>query len=65
MSAYNEQKINNAKAYDLMSFAHILKAQVTLYNEPQQVDKVARLLKETEEVSKIIEEDLQKILNRG
>jgi len=48
-----------------MSFATILRKQVGLYNSPEQVDKVARLLKETEEVSKIIEEDLEKILRRG
>lgn len=41
--------------YDMMDFTNTLKTQVALYNEPEQVDKVARLMKETEEVSKYIE----------
>ena len=49
----------------MMEFAPVLKTQMHLYNEPEQVDKVARLAKETNEVSKIIEEDLQKAISRG
>ena len=41
--------------YEMMEFAPVLKTQMRLYNEPEQVDKVARLMKETNEVSKIIE----------
>ena len=33
--------------YEMMEFAPILKSQMTLYNQPEQVDKVARLMKET------------------
>lgn len=31
--------------YEMMEFSPVLKTQVNLYNEPEQVDKVARLLK--------------------
>lgn len=44
-SSFSEEKIRNAKMYEMMEFTPVLKAQVNLYNEPEQVDKVARLLK--------------------
>ena len=36
-----------------------------LYNTPEQVDNVAKLWKETEQVNQIINEDLQRLIDRG
>ena len=48
-----------------MEFSSALKSNMELYNTPEQVDNVAKLWKETEEVSQIINEDLQRLIERG
>lgn len=65
VGSFSEEKIETAKMYDMMEFSAVLRTQIELYNKPEQVDKVANLMKHTQEVSKIIEEDLQKLLARG
>ena len=44
-SSFSEEKIMKGKMYEMMEFAPVLKTQMRLYNEPEQVDKVARLMK--------------------
>ena len=48
-----------------MEFAQVLRINMELYNTPEQVDNVAKLWKETEEVNQIINEDLQRLIERG
>jgi hypothetical protein len=50
--------------YGAIDFADRLKGNMDLYNSPEEVDNVAKLWKETEEVNQIINEDLQKLLDR-
>lgn len=51
--------------YGCIEFASILRNNMELYNTPDQVDNVAKLWKETEEVNQIINEDLQRLIDRG
>lgn len=52
------------KMYGAMDFASRLRGNMELYNSPEEVDNVAKLWKETEEVNNILNEDLQKLLQR-
>jgi len=51
--------------YGAMEFASTLRGNMELYNSPEEVDNVAKLWKETEEVNQILNEDLQKLLDRS
>ena len=48
--------------YSCSEFSSALKSNMELYNTPEQVDNVAKLWKETEEVNQIINEDLQRLI---
>jgi len=41
IDVYDPDKILNAKMYDMMNFAPVLKREVELYNKPEQIDKLA------------------------
>lgn len=43
----------------------MIKSNMELYNTPEEVDNVARLLKASQEVSQFVNEDLQKVIDRG
>lgn len=46
--------MNRGNMYSCMEFAPVLKTNMELYNTPEEVDNVAKLWKETEEVNQII-----------
>lgn len=48
------KKSQNGGMYSCMEFSHVLRDNMELYNTPEEVDNVARLWKETEEVSQIV-----------
>ena len=57
--------MNRGGMYSCMEFAPVLRNNMELYNTPEEVDNVAKLWKETEEVNQIINEDLQRLIERG
>lgn len=64
LSNYPLDRANKLQMYGAMDFAPVLRGNMELYNSPEEVDNVAKLWKETEEVNQILNEDLQKLLER-
>lgn len=64
VNTYAPEKVREMKMYGAMDFASRLRGNMELYNSPEEVDNVAKLWKETEEVNNILNEDLQKLLQR-
>ena len=58
------EAVRKMQMYGAMEFGSILRGNMDLYNSPEEVDNVAKLWKETEEVNQILNEDLQKLLDR-
>lgn len=64
LSQYKIDTVGKMQMYAAMEFASTLRGNMELYNSPEEVDNVAKLWKETEEVNQILNEDLQKLLDR-
>ena len=65
LGQYKIETARNMQMYGAMEFASTLRGNMELYNSPEEVDNVAKLWKETEEVNQILNEDLQKLLDRS
>jgi hypothetical protein len=65
LGQYKIETARKMQMYGAMEFASTLRGNMELYNSPEEVDNVARLWKETEEVNQILNEDLQKLLDRS
>lgn len=64
LSRYPLDSARRMSMYGAVDFASTLRGNMELYNSPEEVDNVAKLWKETEEVNQILNEDLQKLLER-
>jgi len=65
LGQYKIETVRKMQMYGAMEFASTLRGNMELYNSPEEVDNVAKLWKETEEVNQILNEDLQKLLDRS
>jgi hypothetical protein len=65
LGQYKIETLRKMQMYGAMEFASTLRGNMELYNSPEEVDNVAKLWKETEEVNQILNEDLQKLLDRS
>lgn len=65
LGQYKIETARKMQMYGAMEFASTLRGNMELYNSPEEVDNVAKLWKETEEVNQILNEDLQKLLDRS
>ena len=64
LGEYTMESVRKMQMYGGIEFGSVLRGNMELYNSPEEVDNVAKLWKETEEVNQILNEDLQKLLDR-